>query len=48
MTEETPGTAAPGRFNRLRNWLSLAGMVLCASAVFALDNSYACTGFTAI
>jgi hypothetical protein len=35
MNEETPGTAAPGRFNRLRNWLSLAGMVLCASAIFA-------------
>lgn len=35
MTAENPGDSASGRFNRLRNWLSLAGMVLCASAVFA-------------
>lgn len=35
MTEELPSSSEPGRLNRLRNWLSLAGMVLCASAVFA-------------
>ena len=35
MTEEPASTPTPGRLNRLRNWLSLAGMVLCASAVFA-------------
>jgi nitrate/TMAO reductase-like tetraheme cytochrome c subunit len=35
MSEESTSTPAPGRLNRLRNWLSLAGMVLCVSAVFA-------------
>lgn len=35
MTEEDTTALATGRFNRLRNWLSLAGMVLCASSIFA-------------
>ena len=35
MSEEPHSTTILGRLNRLRNWLSLAGMVLCASAVFA-------------
>nr|MCU0752907.1 hypothetical protein [Akkermansiaceae bacterium] len=35
MSEESTSTPAPGRLNRLRNWLSLAGMVLVAVDLFA-------------
>lgn len=35
MTEESPDTPLPSRLNRLRNWISLAGMVLCVAAFFA-------------
>lgn len=35
MTEESPTPETPNRLNRLRNWLSLAGMVLSVSAAFA-------------
>ncbi len=35
MIEDQPAISSSSRFNRLRNWLSLAGMVLCVSAAFA-------------
>jgi hypothetical protein len=35
MSEESPTPPVPSRLNRLRNWLSLAGMVLSISAAFA-------------
>lgn len=35
MIEDQPVISSSSRFNRLRNWLSLAGMVLCVSAAFA-------------
>lgn len=47
MTEEQPATPSPSRFNRLRNWLSLAGMVLCVSAAFAFILLFAVDLFAA-
>jgi nitrate/TMAO reductase-like tetraheme cytochrome c subunit len=47
MTEEQPAISSPSRFNRLRNWLSLAGMVLCVSAAFAFILLFAVDLFAA-